>query len=380
MHAVKKKQPNASVVVSRKADVSVKPFKAQKDVFVLPTEIAHCNHSSGKGEVSESDRIVEFVKRKKRKRRPSCMSSDNDRTCAITADVQCSSVTEPRVELKSVAKRVRTAEKSLKSRCSDKANDSTSLCVAPRCLLVDSAVPSKRRKVMRDNKEVDSVVKTSDIKAHNGRQTDEVHAAAGERSICPRKHNFDIVKLRSALQQSGRLADQQAGLCSKSTFKKKSLQKQEDATTAAESREGVDVNSSATGESSFRSEKTSAGSLSGLLKERVLNRLASGRFRFINEKMYRSTGSEAAEMFANDRDAFAVYHAGFQAQVSKWPMNPVDRMIDYISNRFLFCVDLHFKLTFFLDLLNSKILHVSCQSLEVVFETKVFSRNILRTK
>ena len=66
----------------------------------------------------------------------------------------------------------------------------------------------------------------------------------------------------------------------------------------------------------------------------MLNRLTSARFRYINEQMYQSTGRGAANMFARDRDAFAVYHAGFQAQVSKWPTNPVDKVIDYVNSRY----------------------------------------------
>ncbi len=32
-------------------------------------------------------------------------------------------------------------------------------------------------------------------------------------------------------------------------------------------------------------------------------------------------------------DAFKVYHEGFQQQVSKWPMNPLDEIIDFINKR-----------------------------------------------
>jgi len=36
-------------------------------------------------------------------------------------------------------------------------------------------------------------------------------------------------------------------------------------------------------------------------------------------------------MFSKDKDAFVIYHKGYQTQVSKWPVNPVDKMVDYIK-------------------------------------------------
>ena len=55
--------------------------------------------------------------------------------------------------------------------------------------------------------------------------------------------------------------------------------------------------------------------------------------RYLNEKLYTCTGGEALEMFREDEDAFHCYHRGFQAQVDKWPSNPVDRVIDYLHDR-----------------------------------------------
>ena len=62
------------------------------------------------------------------------------------------------------------------------------------------------------------------------------------------------------------------------------------------------------------------------------SRMDSARFRWINEKLYTSTGSEAAEMFESDPGLFDVYHRGFSAQVNKWPANPLDHVINYIRN------------------------------------------------
>lgn len=69
------------------------------------------------------------------------------------------------------------------------------------------------------------------------------------------------------------------------------------------------------------------------LNDRMLSRLTEARFRYINEQMYNCTGGEAAEIFKKDKEAFRVYHSGFQLQVDKWPVNPVDNIIEYIHNR-----------------------------------------------
>ena len=69
------------------------------------------------------------------------------------------------------------------------------------------------------------------------------------------------------------------------------------------------------------------------LLEKSRRRLNAARFRYINEQLYTTSGSEALQMFDEDRDAFLVYHEGFQAQVEKWPINPVDIIIDYLKSK-----------------------------------------------
>ncbi|KAH9507788.1 25S rRNA (adenine645-N1)-methyltransferase [Bulinus truncatus] len=62
-------------------------------------------------------------------------------------------------------------------------------------------------------------------------------------------------------------------------------------------------------------------------------KLKSARFRYINEQLYTSTGSEALAMFRTDQDAFKVYHEGYENQVSKWPVNPLDIIIKQIKDK-----------------------------------------------
>ena len=69
------------------------------------------------------------------------------------------------------------------------------------------------------------------------------------------------------------------------------------------------------------------------LLEKSRKKLSAARFRYLNEQLYTTTGSEAFQMFSKDKEAFKVYHDGFQGQVEKWPVNPVDLIIDDIKSK-----------------------------------------------
>ncbi|XP_028416566.1 ribosomal RNA-processing protein 8-like [Dendronephthya gigantea] len=68
-------------------------------------------------------------------------------------------------------------------------------------------------------------------------------------------------------------------------------------------------------------------------KEKLQKKLESGRFRWINEKLYTTNSLSAFKMFKSEPELFDVYHDGFSSQIQKWPVNPVDTMIDWIKER-----------------------------------------------
>lgn len=67
------------------------------------------------------------------------------------------------------------------------------------------------------------------------------------------------------------------------------------------------------------------------LRERMLEKLKAARFRYLNEQMYTSSGKDAKQYFDNDPDAYQAYHDGYRQQVSQWPINPLDVMIEKIK-------------------------------------------------
>ncbi|KAG0318482.1 25S rRNA (adenine645-N1)-methyltransferase [Dissophora globulifera] len=63
------------------------------------------------------------------------------------------------------------------------------------------------------------------------------------------------------------------------------------------------------------------------LQEQMKKTLAGGKFRFLNEQLYTTTGEEAFELFQSKPELFDEYHEGFRSQVELWPQNPVDIFI-----------------------------------------------------
>ena len=54
---------------------------------------------------------------------------------------------------------------------------------------------------------------------------------------------------------------------------------------------------------------------------------------YLNEQLYTTSSVEAKRLFNSDAAAFNSYHAGFTAQLNKWPEKPLDRVVNYIQQR-----------------------------------------------
>lgn len=60
--------------------------------------------------------------------------------------------------------------------------------------------------------------------------------------------------------------------------------------------------------------------------------LDGARFRWINEKLYKSDGAHAHAMMREDPAVYNDYHKGFRRQVGSWPSNPVSHYISTLSS------------------------------------------------
>lgn len=69
------------------------------------------------------------------------------------------------------------------------------------------------------------------------------------------------------------------------------------------------------------------------LRARMSQRLDGARFRYLNEQLYSGPSSAAQRLFQEDPEAFLLYHRGFQSQVKKWPLQPVDRIARDLRQR-----------------------------------------------
>nr|XP_032812234.1 ribosomal RNA-processing protein 8 [Petromyzon marinus] len=72
---------------------------------------------------------------------------------------------------------------------------------------------------------------------------------------------------------------------------------------------------------------------SAALRLRMQQRLQGARFRFLNQQLYEGSSRDARALFRDDPQAFRDYHQGFTAQVQRWPVNPLSRIISSIKNR-----------------------------------------------
>lgn len=62
-------------------------------------------------------------------------------------------------------------------------------------------------------------------------------------------------------------------------------------------------------------------------------KLASARFRHLNEQLYTSPSAVVQKLFQEDPQMFEDYHIGFRQQVENWPENPVEGFIDDVRKR-----------------------------------------------
>lgn len=78
---------------------------------------------------------------------------------------------------------------------------------------------------------------------------------------------------------------------------------------------------------------TSAATALTPLQSQMRSKLIAARFRHLNETLYTTASTHALNLFTESPSSFASYHAGFRAQVSVWPQNPVDTFIADLKAR-----------------------------------------------
>jgi ribosomal RNA-processing protein 8 len=69
------------------------------------------------------------------------------------------------------------------------------------------------------------------------------------------------------------------------------------------------------------------------LQRSMRAKLASARFRHLNESLYTKPSLESLSLFKEDPSMFEDYHRGFAQQVEVWPSNPVDSYVTSILSR-----------------------------------------------
>ncbi|KAK9246993.1 methyltransferase-domain-containing protein [Lipomyces tetrasporus] len=67
------------------------------------------------------------------------------------------------------------------------------------------------------------------------------------------------------------------------------------------------------------------------LQQKMKEKLAGSRFRWINEKLYTVSSDEAKKLLKDQPDLYREYHEGFRQQIQSWPENPVNIYIERVN-------------------------------------------------
>jgi len=69
------------------------------------------------------------------------------------------------------------------------------------------------------------------------------------------------------------------------------------------------------------------------LMKQFEDRLRGGHFRFLNQRLYCSTGASSLAMFQSDKSLFREYHRGYQESMKHWSIQPVDVAIQWLRKQ-----------------------------------------------
>ncbi|KAK9324972.1 methyltransferase-domain-containing protein [Lipomyces orientalis] len=67
------------------------------------------------------------------------------------------------------------------------------------------------------------------------------------------------------------------------------------------------------------------------LQQKMKEKLAGSRFRWINEKLYTVSSDEAKKLLKDQPDLYREYHEGFRQQIQSWPENPVNIYVERVN-------------------------------------------------
>ncbi|KAF0978824.1 hypothetical protein FDP41_001894 [Naegleria fowleri] len=93
------------------------------------------------------------------------------------------------------------------------------------------------------------------------------------------------------------------------------------------------TNSNHNNNTTNKQKKNDHGSALSSLQQEFQDKLKSSKFRFLNEKLYTTTGHQAKALFEKDPSLFTLYHEGYKQSMEKWPFQPVKNMIKFLNSK-----------------------------------------------
>jgi ribosomal RNA-processing protein 8 len=80
-----------------------------------------------------------------------------------------------------------------------------------------------------------------------------------------------------------------------------------------------------------KNDKNPANFQQTALQSELEKKMQGAQFRVLNQQLYTSTSNSAVELMTEQPELFEIYHQGFRTQVEKWPVNPLDVIINKIK-------------------------------------------------
>eukprot|EP01017_Pseudomicrothorax_dubius_P035012 TRINITY_DN4858_c0_g2_i2.p1 TRINITY_DN4858_c0_g2~~TRINITY_DN4858_c0_g2_i2.p1 ORF type:complete len:352 (+),score=57.53 TRINITY_DN4858_c0_g2_i2:689-1744(+) len=68
-----------------------------------------------------------------------------------------------------------------------------------------------------------------------------------------------------------------------------------------------------------------------VIEQRLQSNLIDSKYRMLNELLYTTSGEEAYKYFSENQKDFQDYHEGYRLQIAKWPVKPVEVVIQELE-------------------------------------------------
>ncbi|GFN88164.1 ribosomal RNA-processing protein 8 [Plakobranchus ocellatus] len=320
-HSPSKSLKNAKLRTAT-ADSSVLDYTDMKNISKVGLNNKHKPSSDTENEIADA---VDFSTKKNRKRKKDSSAATEIKLLKVEKTFGKQNLTNMDSSHNKLKKKNKAVEENVKLQKGKKSsNVKTSSALGATNKICESVDPSKmlelqqkQKKLLRlltihgngDKGSESTTSKTTKVQEKKRNKKNKLEMPCT--TIQSQKPNSSIKNVKKKLENVSRIKQEESADTSK---------------VPAVSKQQHDNSTSTSTSSIWGAKATAIGS-------QAQEKLNAARFRYLNEQLYTCQGSDALQLFKEDREAFNVYHTGFENQASKWPVNPVNVIIKQIKDK-----------------------------------------------